>query len=81
MLGYTGTYKGRKVTVMGSGMGMASMGIYSHELFSNYDVENIIRIGSCGSYDTDYKVYDVVLIEESYGESEFIEIVLEKKQK
>ena len=81
MLGYTGTYKGHKVTVMGSGMGMASMGIYSHELFSNYDVENIIRIGSCCSYDTDYKVYDVVLVEESYGESDFIEIVTGEKTK
>ena len=79
MLGYTGTYKGHKVTVMGSGMGMPSMGIYSYELFKFYDVENIIRVGSCGSYDTDYKVYDVVLIEESYGESNFIEIVTGEK--
>lgn len=75
MFGYTGTYKGHKVTVMGSGMGMPSMGIYSYELFKLYDVENIIRIGSCGSYDTDFKVYDVVLIEDTYGESDFIEIV------
>jgi len=79
MFGYTGTYKGYKVTVIGSGMGMPSMGIYSHELFDCYDVENIIRVGSCGSYDTDYKVYDVVLIEESYGESDFIEIVTGEK--
>jgi len=79
MLGYTGTYKGHKVTVIGSGMGMPSMGIYSYELFKFYDVDNIIRIGSCGSYNTDYKVYDVVLIEESYGESNFIEIVTGEK--
>ena len=81
MFGYTGTYKGHKVTVMGSGMGMPSMGIYSYELFKFYDVENIIRVGSCGSYDSDYKIYDVVLIEESYGESDFIEIVTGEKTK
>lgn len=79
MLGYTGTYKGHKVTVIGSGMGMPSMGIYSYELFKFYDVDNIIRIGSCGSYNTDYKIYDVVLIEESYGESNFIEIATGEK--
>ena len=79
MFGYTGTYKGHKVTVMGSGMGIPSMGIYSYELFKFYDVENIIRVGSCGSYDTAYNVYDVVLIEESFGESNFIEIVTGEK--
>ncbi len=50
MLGYTGTYQGRPVSVMGSGMGMPSIGIYSYELYSQYGVENIIRIGSAGSY-------------------------------
>ena len=50
MLGYTGTYKGVPVSVMGSGMGMPSIGIYSWELFTQYGVENIIRIGSAGSY-------------------------------
>ena len=50
MLGYTGTYKGKRVSVMGSGMGMASMGIYSYELFKFYDVDAIIRVGSTGSY-------------------------------
>ena len=50
MLGYTGTYKGKKVSVMGSGMGMPSIGIYSYELYKFYDVENIIRIGSGGAY-------------------------------
>jgi purine-nucleoside phosphorylase len=81
MFAYTGTYKGHKVSVMGSGMGMPSMGIYSYELFKDYDVDNIIRVGSCGSYDADYKVYDVVLIEETYGESDFIEIVTGEKTK
>ena len=48
MLGFTGTYKGKKVSVMGSGMGMPSMGIYSYELYNFYDVEKIIRVGSAG---------------------------------
>lgn len=61
MFGYTGYYKGKKVSVMGSGMGMPSIGIYSHELFTQYGVEKIIRIGSAGSYKKDVKVYDVVL--------------------
>ena len=50
MLGFTGTYEGRPISVMGSGMGMPSIGIYSYELFKFYDVDNIIRIGSAGSY-------------------------------
>ncbi len=50
MLGFTGTYQGRPISVMGSGMGMPSIGIYSYELFKFYDVDNIIRIGSAGSY-------------------------------
>ncbi len=58
--GYTGTYKGTKVSVMASGMGMPSMGIYSYELFSFYDVENIIRIGSAGAYTEKLKVRDIV---------------------
>ena len=49
MLGYTGTYQGKQVSIMGSGMGQPSIGIYSHELFTQYGVEAIIRIGSCGS--------------------------------
>ena len=61
MFGYTGYYKGKKVSVMGSGMGMPSIGIYSHELYTEYGVEKIIRIGSAGSYKKDVKVYDVVL--------------------
>ena len=50
MLGYTGEYRGRKVSVMGSGMGMPSIGIYSYELFRFYDVDAIIRVGSAGAY-------------------------------
>lgn len=61
MYGFTGTYKGRPISVMGSGMGMPSIGIYSHELFAFYDVDNIIRIGSAGSINADCKVRDIVI--------------------
>ena len=71
MLGYTGTYQGKPVSVMGSGMGMPSIGIYSYELFTQYGVENIIRIGSAGSYSERAKVYDVVLATAAYSESSF----------
>jgi purine-nucleoside phosphorylase len=74
MFGYTGTYKGKKVSVMGSGMGMPSIGIYSYELYKNYDVENIIRIGSSGSYTADVKLYDVVLADSAFSESTFAEV-------
>jgi len=71
MFGYTGTYKGKEVSVMGSGMGMPSIGIYSYELFSQYDVECIIRIGSCGSYCEEAQVFDVILASEAYSESSY----------
>jgi purine-nucleoside phosphorylase len=71
MLGFTGTYKGRRISVMGSGMGMPSIGIYSYELFKFYDVENIIRIGSCGAYSPDLKLYDVIIVKAAYSESSF----------
>lgn len=61
MLGYTGYYKGKKVSVMGSGMGMPSIGIYCYELYSMYGVKNIIRIGSCGSYSPECKLYDIII--------------------
>ena len=61
MLGYTGYYKGKKVSVMGSGMGQPSIGIYSYELFNFYDVKTIIRIGSCGSLDKDLHVKDLII--------------------
>ena len=59
--GYTGYYKGKRVSVMASGMGQPSMGIYSYELFKFYDVDNIIRIGSCGSFSKDLHVKDVII--------------------
>lgn len=61
MLGYTGTYKGKRVSVMGGGMGMPSVGIYTYELFNFYDVDNIIRIGSAGAYMDDIKLGDLVM--------------------
>ena len=61
MLGFTGTYKGKKITVMGSGMGMPSIGIYSYELFHTYDVDNIIRIGSAGAIQPDVNLKDVII--------------------
>lgn len=74
MLGYTGTYEGRPVSVMGSGMGMPSIGIYSYELFSQYGVENIIRIGSAGSYTDKAKLFDVVLATGAYSESSYAKV-------
>ncbi|MCR4656341.1 MAG: purine-nucleoside phosphorylase [Lachnospiraceae bacterium] len=70
-LGYTGEYKNKPVSVMASGMGMPSIGIYSYELFAFYDVENIIRIGSAGSYSDRLNVLDVVIAESSYSDSTF----------
>lgn len=61
MLAYTGYYKGKRVSVMGSGMGIPSIGIYSYELFDKYGVEKIIRVGSCGSYVEQAKVRDVII--------------------
>lgn len=61
MFGYTGTYKGKEISVMGGGMGMPSIGIYSYELFNFYDVDNIIRIGSAGALQDDLKVMDIVI--------------------
>lgn len=71
MFGYTGYYNKKKVSVMGSGMGMPSIGIYSYELYSFYDVEKIIRIGSCGAYDPQLKLYDVILVKDAYSESSY----------
>lgn len=61
MLGYTGTYEGKEISVQGSGMGMPSMGIYSYELYHFYGVENIIRIGTAGSINENVKIKEVVI--------------------
>ncbi len=69
--GYTGTYKGAPVSVMASGMGMPSIGIYSYELFNFFGVENIIRIGSAGSYNKNVRVRDIVIAEGACTDSNY----------
>lgn len=69
--GYTGTYKGTKVSVMASGMGMPSIGIYSYELFNFFDVENIIRIGSTGAIVPEVKIRDIVFAQGACTNSEY----------
>ena len=71
MLAYTGTYKGKEVTVMGSGMGMPSIGIYSYELFKFYGVEQIIRIGSCGAFQENMNLFDIIICQGSSTDSNF----------
>ena len=70
--GYTGLYKGAPVSVMASGMGMPSMGIYSYELFNFFNVENIIRVGSAGAYSESVKVRDIVIAEGASTDSSYI---------
>lgn len=71
MYAYTGKYKGKTITVMGHGMGIPSMGIYSYELFKFYDVDYIIRIGSCGAYVPELKLFDIVLSDKVFSESNY----------
>lgn len=75
MFGYTGNYKGKKVTVFASGMGIPSIGIYSYELFKFYNVEKIIRIGTCGSFHKDIKLLDVILSSGAYCKSYFDQLL------
>lgn len=74
MYAYTGNYKGKEITVMASGMGMPSIGIYSYELYKFYDVKNIIRVGSAGAYTSDLNLYDLVLVNASYSDSSFAKV-------
>lgn len=71
MLGYTGTYKGKSLSIMGHGMGMPSIGIYTYELYNFYDVENIIRVGSAGSYSYDLHLGDLVLAQGACTDSNY----------
>ena len=71
MYAYTGTYKGKEITIMAHGMGMPSIGIYCYELYKIYEVENIIRIGSCGAYKPELKLFDIILSENVFSESNF----------
>lgn len=71
MLGFTGTYKGKRVSVMGSGMGMPSLGIYAYELYEMYNVDTIIRVGSCGAYSDKLNIGQVYLAKASWSSSTF----------
>lgn len=75
MFGYTGTYKGKRVTVFASGMGIPSIGIYAYELYKYYDVETIVRIGTCGSFNQNIKLLDVILSSGAYCKSYFDELL------
>ena len=68
---YTGNYQGRRISIGASGMGCPSIGIYSFELFNEYDVNCIIRIGTCGAYTTKLKLYELVNVERAYSESTY----------
>ncbi|WP_143884762.1 purine-nucleoside phosphorylase [Chryseobacterium binzhouense] len=68
---YTGTYKGKEITVGASGMGFPSIGIYSFELFTEYEVDTIIRIGTCGGYSNDVKLFDLLNVENAASESTY----------
>ena len=78
---YTGYYKNKLVTIFPSGMGCPSMGIYSYELFKEYGVENIIRIGSCGGYKESLKLKDVILVTGSYSDSTYAIYLDDYKEK
>lgn len=80
MYAYTGFYNQKRVTVMASGMGMPSMGIYAYELFTEYGVEQIIRVGSCGSHSKDLHLREVLLVEESFSDSSFAYVQNETKE-
>ncbi len=71
---YTGYYKDQKITIMASGMGMPSIGIYSYELYKFYDVKNIIRVGTAGAYTKDLNLYDVVLVNAGYSDSSYAKV-------
>lgn len=75
MYAYTGYYKGKLVTVMASGMGIPSIGIYSYELYDKYNVDNIIRIGSMGAYTDKINLYDTVLVSDSYSLSSYARVL------
>ncbi|WP_262151467.1 purine-nucleoside phosphorylase [Chryseobacterium foetidum] len=71
ILYYTGTYKGKEITVGASGMGFPSIGIYSFELYTEYEVETIIRIGTCGGYSSDVALFDLLNVENAASESTY----------
>ena len=79
MFGYTGLYKGKRVSVQGSGMGIPSMMIYANELYTEFGVEKIIRIGSAGSIQTDVNVRDIVLAQGATTDSSIITNIFQGK--
>ena len=74
VLGYTGYYNKKRISVMASGMGMPSIGIYSYELYNFYGVENIVRVGSAGSFDPSLKLYDTLLVTEAFAFSNYAKV-------
>lgn len=74
---FTGRFHGKEITIGASGMGCPSIGIYSYELFTEYEVDNIIRIGTCGAYSTDLKLFDILNVEESVSESTYAKFAWE----
>lgn len=73
LFGYTGTYKGKEISVMGSGMGIPSIGIYSYELYNFFDVDTIIRIGSCGALQENVNLYDVIIAQAASTNSNYVD--------
>ena len=71
MLGFTGKYKGKEISIMAHGMGIPSIGIYSYELYNFYGVENIIRFGTAGSFKSEIDLFDIVLVDHAYSKSTF----------
>lgn len=78
MYAYTGYYNNKEVTVMGHGMGIPSIGLYTYELYKFYEVENIIRIGSAGSYNEKIKINDIVLAKSAYSKTYFPKLLVDK---
>lgn len=75
MFGYTGTYKGKRISVQGTGMGVPSISIYTTELMAEYDVKKLIRVGTCGSIHKDVKVRDVILAQSASTDSNMNSII------
>ena len=77
MFGYTGTYKGKRVSVQGTGMGVPSISIYTTELMAEYDVQKLIRVGTCGAIQKDVKVRDVILAQSASSDSSMNKVLLD----
>ncbi|CAN5595679.1 purine-nucleoside phosphorylase [soil metagenome] len=73
MLGFTGTYRGQPISVMGTGMGIPSISLYTHELIHFFDVKNLIRVGSCGAIQEDMELFDVVIAQGASTDSNYLE--------